>query len=81
MPLEQIRDAVREAVHDLLKRRVNDTEPLVTSGLIDSLMILRLVADIEKRLGVRIETSAIQPEDFDTVEFGAETVERTITAE
>ena len=71
-------DAVRSAVAEAVGGAVGDQEPLVSSGLIDSLMILRLISAIERKLGVRIETAAIQPDDFDTVELAVETVERTV---
>lgn len=74
----QVLTGVREVLSKTLRREVTDTEPLVSSGLIDSLMILQLIAGIEKKLNVRIDTSTIQPDDFDTVELAVETVERTV---
>lgn len=79
--LQKILQAVREAVEGTVKRKVTDDEALVTVGVIDSLLILRLIAEIERKLGIRIQTANIQPEDFDTVELGAETVERTMVLE
>ena len=67
---------VREAVTDVLKRPVRDTEPLVTSGLIDSLRVLKLISALEQRLAVRIPTEQLQPEDFDSVDGILETLAR-----
>jgi acyl carrier protein len=81
MTHDEILQAVREVVTASLRRPVSDTQALVSSGLIDSLMILRLISEIEKKLNVRIQTATIQPDDFDTLELAAETVERTAAVE
>lgn len=78
MTNEAIVAAVREAISECLGRNVSDDEALVSSGLIDSLMILRLISEIELKLGSPIATATIQPDDFDTIELAVETVTRTI---
>jgi len=70
--------AVRAVVRECIGRQVGDEESLVSSGLIDSLMILRLISEIELKLDAHIETATIQPDDFDTIALAVETVERTI---
>jgi len=70
--------AVRGVVNECIGRQVGDEESLVSSGLIDSLMILRLISEIELKLNAHIETATIQPDDFDTIALAVETVERTI---
>jgi len=67
---------IRSAVADLLKRPVRDDQPLVTSGLIDSLRVLKLITSLEKRLEVKIPTEQVQPEDFDSVDGIVETLGR-----
>ncbi len=79
MTTAEILAAVRAVVNECIGREVGDQEPLVSSGLIDSLMILRLISEIELKLQAHIETATIQPDDFDTIELAVETVERTIT--
>jgi acyl carrier protein len=74
----EIENAVREVLSGALRRKVRDEETLVSSGLIDSLMILRLISQLEDKLGLRIATETIQPDDFDTVPLAIETVERTL---
>jgi acyl carrier protein len=74
----EIESAVREVLSGALRRKVRDEETLVSSGLIDSLMILRLISQLEAKLGSQIATENIQPDDFDTVPLAIETVERTI---
>jgi len=48
----------------------------VSSGLIDSLSVLKLIALLETKLGVLIPPQTLQPEDFDDVDLIVETVER-----
>lgn len=74
--LDSIRLAARDAVGEIARARVTDDEPLVSSGLIDSLSILTLISKLETRLGIRLRTSGLQPDDFDTIDLIAETVSR-----
>jgi acyl carrier protein len=68
---------IREAVAELTKRSLRDDERIVSSGLIDSLSLLKLISLLERKLQIRIPTDRVQPEDFDSVEVILETLERT----
>jgi acyl carrier protein len=72
----QRRALVREAIEQHLGRPVNDDELLISSGVIDSLSIIRLIGALEKKLQMKIPTDRVQPDDFDSVEITLETVER-----
>ncbi len=72
----RIREAAREVVSQLVGHPVGDEEALISAGLIDSLAILRMIAQLEKRLGTSIPTDSLQPDDFDTIELIVETVGR-----
>ena len=69
-------DAVREVVAGVARQRVRDDQPLVSSGLIDSLSVLTLIAALEARLGIRIPAARVQPDDFDSVLTIVETLAR-----
>jgi acyl carrier protein len=71
-----IRSAAREAVTELTGRPMKDGQKLVSSGLIDSLSVLRLISLLEKNLHVSIPPENLQPEDFDDLDLIVETVER-----
>ena len=71
-----IRNAAREAVAQIAGRPVNDGQRLVSSGLIDSLSVLRLISLLEKKLNVSIPSETLQPEDFDDLDLIVNTVER-----
>jgi len=71
-----IRKAAIEAASQVAGRPIKDRQRLISSGLIDSLSILKLIAQLEKRLNVSIPTDALQPEDFDDLDLIVETVER-----
>ena len=68
--------AAREAASQIAGRPVKEGQRLVTSGLIDSLSVLKLVSLLEKKLKVSIPPETLQPEDFDEVKLIAETIER-----
>jgi acyl carrier protein len=72
----EIRNAAQEAASQIAGRPIKDGQRLVTSGLIDSLSILRLISLLEKRLNVSIPPETLQPEDFDDLDLIVETVQR-----
>ncbi len=71
-----IYDVAREVASRLAGRTIREDQLLISSGLIDSLSILRMIAELETRLKVSIPTDTLQPEDFDDLDRIVETVER-----
>lgn len=70
-------DSVREEIrHYVLSEflpgekpsNLHDDTPLRTSGIIDSLGMLRMVSFIEQRFGIEIEAYEASVENFDRVE-------------
>jgi acyl carrier protein len=76
---ETIRQAARDAVVAVAKRPVRDDECVISTGIVDSLSVLNLIAMLEKKLQIRIPTERVQPEDFDSVATIVETLERVAT--
>jgi acyl carrier protein len=73
---DAVRKAAREAASALARRPIREGQPLVTSGLIDSLSVLKLISLLETKLNVSIPPETLQPEDFDDIDLIVETVER-----
>jgi len=71
-----IRNAARETASKIAGRSIGDGERLISSGLIDSLSILKLIGNLEKKLQVEIPTNSLQPDDFDDLQLIVETVQR-----
>lgn len=71
-----IRSAAKEAATQLVGHPIREGQRLVTSGLIDSLSVLKLIGLLEKKLRVVIPPETLQPEDFDDFDLIVETVER-----
>jgi acyl carrier protein len=71
-----IRNAAIEAASRLTGRSIKPGQRLVTSGLIDSLSVLKLIGLLEKKLHIVIPPETLQPEDFDDVDLIVETIER-----
>jgi acyl carrier protein len=63
-------------VTEITRRKVRDDELLVSSGIIDSLRVLKLISRLEVQLQTHIPTDQVQPEDFDSVDLILETIER-----
>lgn len=72
----QTRSAARLVVAQMTGKTVRDDEPLISSGLIDSLSILKLISQLEKSLSVTLPPDNLQPGDFETVDEITETVLR-----
>jgi acyl carrier protein len=71
-----VREVAREAASQVAGRAIKDGQKLVSSGLIDSLSVLKLISVLEKKLNVTIPPETLQPEDFDDVDLIVETIER-----
>ncbi len=72
-------ETIRRTVERYLRRRpksFDDATALVSGGLIDSMSIVDLILDLEAAVGVRIPASEVQPDDFDSVQTIARTIQR-----
>jgi len=76
MERASLRSVVREIVTEAAGHRVEDCEPIVSSGLIDSLSVIQLIARLEQRLNATIPPANLQPGDFDSVDLIVELLER-----
>ena len=77
---DTIRNVARASASELTGRDIKDSQKLVTSGLIDSLAVLKLISLLEKKLNIVIPPETLQPEDFDDVPLIVETIERVARA-
>lgn len=61
----------RFIIDDLLyegsRKSIGPDEPLVSTGLIDSLALLRLIMFLEQDIGVKIGDGEVAPENFETI--------------
>jgi acyl carrier protein len=69
--MEEIKEKVREFIIDAAQRKgmdvANDDESLTENGVIDSLVIFRLVSFLEDNFGVRIADEEIVNENFRSI--------------
>jgi acyl carrier protein len=49
------------------RTNIDPYESLVTSGIVDSLALLRLVTYLEERFGVTFEYDEVIPDNFETI--------------
>lgn len=73
---EKVRAAARKVVEKFVGYSVSDDDTLVSSGLIDSLTVVQMITALEKELNVQLPAAALQPDDFDTIDYTVETVMR-----
>ena len=50
------------------RRELSDTDPLLESGIIDSLGVLDVVAFVESEFNLRVDDDDLTPENFQTVD-------------
>ena len=78
--MDDVKPQVREFLSELLPTgkmsTLNDDTPLRTSGLIDSLGVLRLVSFVEEKFGVEVDAYDAGVQNFDTVNLIAAFLER-----
>ncbi len=69
--MEEIKEKVREFITDAAQRKglevANDDDSLTENGVIDSLVIFRLVSFLEDNFGIRIADEEIVNENFRSV--------------
>jgi len=73
-----MRSGVREAVAEIVGQKVKDSEAIVSSGLVDSLSVVKLILGLEQKLNVTIPRTNLQPDDFDSVDQIIDTLERVV---
>jgi acyl carrier protein len=65
---DRLKDFVYKKFPLAKKQGVKNSDPLLDSGIIDSLGILDLVTFIEKEFGVHVSDEELLPENFQTVD-------------
>jgi len=55
---------ITEVAPDLGLQNIEDDEPLIESGIVDSLGILRILSFVEEAFGVDLSSDEIRPENF-----------------
>jgi acyl carrier protein len=73
---DQVRAAAHSTVLEMTGKKVKDGDYLISSGLIDSLSLLRLIGSLEKKLSVTIPPDDLQPDDFETIDIITDSVIR-----
>jgi acyl carrier protein len=66
-------EVIREFVLELAQRkgssaRPSDRDPLISSGILDSIDVLEIVAFLESRYAIDFSARAFDPGDFETIE-------------
>jgi acyl carrier protein len=73
---QDIRQFVAELVPNGTSAKVTDATPLRTSGMIDSMGLLRLVGMVEDKFGIEVSAYEAGVENFDRIDDIAALVER-----
>jgi acyl carrier protein len=64
----QIRKFILEKFPLARKQQIRDSDPLLESGVLDSLGVLDLVSFVEQEYSVHVADDELTPENFQTIE-------------
>jgi acyl carrier protein len=76
----------RAAIRDIVTRHLRSSAPieddtrLLSGGLLDSMALVDMLLALQEALGVRIQASDIDPNDFDSIAAIAATLARSRSA-
>jgi acyl carrier protein len=62
------------------KHRVNNSDPLLGSGILDSLGVLEIVTFIEQEYGIAVSDEDLIPENFETIDYIAAFIQSKLKA-
>jgi len=78
--MDEIKQQIRQFLSELLPPEklpsVHDDTPLRTSGILDSMALLRLVSLVEEKFGIEVSAYEAGIENFDRIDDIAAFVER-----
>ena len=72
---QQIRKFIMEKFPLARKQQVKDSDPLLESGVLDSLGVLDLVTFVEQEFSIHVADDELIPENFQTIDRIASFVE------
>lgn len=67
---------LEELLQGSSRKRIEPDEPLISSGVIDSLGMLRLIMFLEQETGITVGDGEVVPESFETLRQIVQFVER-----
>ena len=74
---ERIKQFIMTEVNpDLNLAQLGDDEPLIESGIIDSLGILKIMAFLDEEFGIDLSAEQIKPDNFRSVKSICTVIER-----
>jgi acyl carrier protein len=65
---DQVRAFIEQRFPVARARAVADTDPLLASGLLDSLSVLDVVAYVETTFGIGVTDEDLTPDNFESIE-------------
>ena len=77
---QQIRQMVAELIPNGRRSSLQDDTPLRSSGILDSMAVLRLVSMVEEKFGIEVSAYEAGIDNFDRVDDMAAYVERKLSA-
>jgi acyl carrier protein len=76
---DTIRDFIAgEILHGSQKIPLKDQDPLIESGIIDSLGVMILLTFIEERFSIQIPSEDLMPENFSSISTITDLIERRL---
>jgi acyl carrier protein len=79
--MDELKTSIKEFIMtevnpDLHLERIDDEEPLIESGIVDSLGVLKILAFLDEKFGVDLSSEEIKLENFKSVRSICNLVEK-----
>ena len=79
--MDELKNSIKEFIMtevnpDLHLERIDDEEPLIDSGIVDSLGVLKILAFLDEKFGVDLSSEEIKLENFRNVQSICNLVEK-----
>ncbi len=62
-----MKKVIKDIVQALVIKKLDDDEALISSGLVDSVIIVELILEIEQKLGLLVALDEVTEQNFDSI--------------
>ena len=63
-----MKEVIKDIIQKLVVKKLSDDDALISSGLIDSVVIVELILEIEQKLGLSVALDEVTEQNFDSID-------------
>lgn len=62
-----MKETIQNIIQELVLKKLGEDDALISSGLIDSVIIIELILEIEQKLGISVALDEVTEQNFDSI--------------